>query len=421
METSPLGAARFVLLPPASIGVEAGNPRVHSDEQVSQIVASVRQFGWTNPLLIDECQRLIAGAARLSAAHILGMETVPCIVLTGLSESQRRAYRVADNQLALNATWDEDLLRQVLRDLDGVSFDLPVLGFDDAEIARLLEPETEPLTEDPAPPPEVPVTQLGDVWLLGEHRLICGDSTKSETFEELFASGPRAGAVVTDPPHGAEPVEPPPEWAGLVFTDPPYGMAYDGGQDGRFGMILGDDAKGEDLVNLVAGALQAGAPFVSEGAAWYVCFTWRTWREFAAALARAELAVAACIVWDKQSTGLGFQHYRGQHEFVFYSPGKRWHGGRSESDVWQFSRGNTVDYVHPTQKPVALLERAIRNSTRAGDVVLDMFGGSGSTLIACDRLGRRARLVELDPRYCDAIVRRWEKLTGKTAARGGAL
>ncbi len=407
------------LLPTSTLTVEPGNPRTHSAAQVAQIAASIRQFGWTNPLLVDEHLVLIAGEARLRAAVDLGLHEVPCLEITGLSPTQRHACRVADNRIALNAGWDEDLLRQVIAALESEAFDLEVLGFDDAEIARLLEPDADDGDADEAPaPPAQPVTVLGDVWTLGRHRLVCGDSTKAETLAALMGAGDRASIVVTDPPQGpvAAPLEI--ETAALVFTDPPYGMSYGGGMENRFGMILGDDAKGEDLINLISGALLATAPFVAPESAWYVCFTWRTWLEFAAALKRAELPIAACIVWDKGSAGLGFQHYRPQHEFVFYSPGRRWHGGRAESDVWQFSRGNTVGYVHPTQKPVSLLERAIRNSSRAGDVVIDVFGGSGSTLIACERLQRSARLVELDPRYCDAIVQRWEKLTGRKAARG---
>jgi DNA modification methylase len=235
------------------------------------------------------------------------------------------------------------------------------------------------------------------LWRLGEHRLICGDSTDSATIAHLLDR----------------------DRARLVATDPPYGMSYDGGQAGKFDVILGDDARGEALVDLVAGALTAARPHTRKGAAWYVCLTWRTYSEFARAMARAELPINACIVWDKGSPGLGYQHYRPQHEFVLYSAGDRWHGEHAERDVWSFTRGNTGEYVHPTQKPVALLERMVRNSSRTGDVVLDLFGGSGSTLIACERLDRRARLVELDPRYCDAIVRRWEKITGKTAEREG--
>ncbi len=215
--------------------------------------------------------------------------------------------------------------------------------------------------------------------------------------------------------------------ADLVVTDPPYGMSFGAGKEAgstpkgalvkAHGMILGDDAHGDALVALVSGAIGRAREWSKPAAAVYVCLTWRTYSEFWAALAACGLKVASCIVWDKGSIGLGHQHYRPQHEFVFYCHGEAWYGGKAEGDVWTLSRGHTGDYVHPTQKPVGLLERAIRNSSRAGDLVLDVFGGSGSTLIACERLGRVARLVELDPKYCDAIVRRWEKYTGREAAR----
>src|SRR5581483_6374263 len=221
-----------------------------------------------------------------------------------------------------------------------------------------------------------------------------------------------ADLVVTDPPYGMA-------YAGgraladLVVTDPPYGMSFGAGKEAgstaqgakvkAHGVILGDEIRGEALVALVRDALIAARDFTRPGAALYVCLTWRTQAEFARAIAEAGHRVSACIVWDKGSIGLGFQHYRPQHEFLFYCAGDAWFGGKSESDLWEFSRGATGEYVHPTQKPVALLERALRNSSRMGDVVLDLFGGSGSTLIACERLGRVARVVELDPRYCDAI------------------
>ena len=214
----------------------------------------------------------------------------------------------------------------------------------------------------------------------------------------------------------------------LVFTDPPYGMSYGGGRAAgstpkgarvkAHGEIVGDDKQGEDLVRLIRDALAIAANAKTPDAAVYVCLTWRTYAEFERALSEAGLAVKACIVWDKKSIGLGYADYRPQHEFIFYCVGA-WHGGKAESDVWQMSRGNTSDYVHPTQKPVELIERAIGNSCVHGGAVLDLFGGSGSTLVACEKSGRTAYLVEIDPRYVDVIVRRWEKFTGKTAAMAG--
>ena len=298
------------------------------------------------------------------------------------------------------------------------------IGFDPDELGRLLEPVIDDAVGAPvdidraAEPPAVPVTKPGYVWCLGPHRLICGDSTKPETFQRLFLEPGRARMLLADPPAPAPSAE-------LIVTDPPYGMAYGGGRAAgstekgavvkAHGAILNDELRGDALVSLVRDGLVEAQRFAREGAAVYVCLTWRTYSEFEAAVKAAGLEVAACIVWDKKSIGLGQSHYRPQHEFIFYCRGKLWNGGRDEGDVWEYSRGATGEYVHPTQKPVSLLERAIQNSSVVGDIVLDMFGGSGSTLIACERLKRVARLVELDPKYCDAIVRRWEEFTGLQA------
>lgn len=427
------------------------NPRRHGEDQVARIAASIEAFGFANPVLIDPSGEIIAGEARWLAARRLGRADVPAIVLAHLTPAQRDAYRIADNRLALDATWDDALLASVLQDLQSGGADLAPIGFTDDELATLLEPAAAPddgSADRASPPPADPVTRLGDVWQLGPHRLVCGDSTRRETLERLF--GPeRARLVLTDPPYGMG-YDQRLQAADLVVTDPPYGMAYDGGRaladvvvtDPPYGMgfgagkeagstpkgakvkahgvILGDEVRGEALVELVRDALTRGLEFARPGAAAYVCLTWRTYAEFGRALEAAGLKVAACIVWDKGSIGLGFQHYRPQHEFIFYCRGEAWFGGSAESDVWTFSRGATGEYVHPTQKPVALLERAIRNSSRMGDVVLDLFGGSGSTLIACERTGRIGRLVELDPRYCDAIVGRWEDFTGRSASRAEA-
>jgi DNA modification methylase len=434
--------------PLAALRPSPRNPRRHGDEQIAAIARSIEAYGFNNPLLIEPSGEIIAGEARWQAARRCGLAELPVIVLAHLTPLQREAYRIADNRLALEATWDDALLGAVLRDLRGGDEDLLPIGFSDDELATLLEPQAPPddgSADRAVAPPAEPTTRLGDIWALGRHRLICGDSTKPETLERLFGIE-RARLVVTDPPYGMG-YDQRLHAADLVVTDPPYGMTYAGGRaladmvvtDPPYGMsfgagkkagsspkgakvkahgvILGDEARGEDLVALVRAALAAGFKFSRPGAAAYVFFTWRTYADFERALKNAGLTVAACIVWDKGSIGLGFQHYRPQHEFLFYCRGAAWFGGNAESDVWQLSRGATGEYVHPTQKPVALLERAIRNSSRMGDVVLDLFGGSGSTLIACERTSRIARLVELDPRYCDAIVRRWEQFTKANAVR----
>lgn len=387
----------------------ARNSRTHSEAQVSKIAASIREFGFLNPVIVDGSSGIIAGHGRIMAAQKLGLETVPVIEASHLTDAQRRAYVIADNRLALDAGWDEEMLRVEFAELADMGFDLELTGFGLDEIAAL-EPEqlTEGLTDEDAVPdaPDVPVTVEGDVWLLGNHRLMCGDSTSIDAFEKLVG----------------------PTKADMIFTDPPYGMSYGGGRargehqkfKGRsggikaHGMILNDDLQGDSLTALVRDAIASSIACTKDGAPLYACFTWRTYAEFEAALESLGREIKACIVWDKKSIGLGNAHYRPQHEFIFYCGGQ-WHGDKSQSDVWHMSRGNTGDYVHPTQKPVELVEKALNNSSKSGDMVVDCFGGSGSTLIACEKTARHARLMELDPKYCDVIVKRWQEFTGKEA------
>ena len=388
----------------------ARNSRTHSEEQVAQIAASIREFGFTNPVLVDGEGGIIAGHGRVMAARKLGLAEVPVIVLDHLTPAQRRAYVIADNKLALNAGWDDEMLRVEFADLKADGFDLALTGFSLDEIGAL-EPVrlTEGLTDEDAVPeaPEVPVTVEGDVWLLGNHRLMCGDSTSIDAMERCVGG------------HKAD----------MIFTDPPYGMSYGGGRAAgdhardkktggvkikSHGMIMNDDLQGDSLVALVRDALASSIACTKDGAPLYACFTWRTYAEFERSLEELGREVKACIVWDKKSIGLGNAHYRPQHEFIFYCGGQ-WFGDKSQSDVWYMSRGNTGAYVHPTQKPVELIEKAIINSSKSGDMVVDCFGGSGSTLIACEKLNRHARLMELDPKYCDVIVKRWQEFTGKQA------
>jgi DNA modification methylase len=298
-----------------------------------------------------------------------------------------------------------DMLKAEIEDLQLDDFDLNILGFDDKFLDGLLEPEpTAGLTDEDAVPevPETPKTVLGDVWVLGNHRLMCGDSTSVTAFDQLM-DGTKAD---------------------MIFTDPPYGMSYGGGRAAgstkkgalvkAHGMIINDDLQGNDLIALVRDAIATSSALMKEGGALYACFTWRTYAEFEAGLESCGHKVKACIVWDKKSIGLGNSNYRPQHEFIFYCGGQ-WYGDKSESDVWHMSRGATGKYVHPTQKPVELVERALSNSSKAGDVVIDCFGGSGSTLIACEKNNRHSRLMELDPKYCDVIINRWQEFTGKEA------
>jgi len=384
----------------------ARNSRTHSDAQVAQIAASIREFGFTNPILIDAEGGIIAGHGRTMAARKLGLDEVPCIRLKNLTDAQKKAYIIADNKLALNAGWDDEMLKVELTELKDLDFDLSLIGFDADELANLLEPEqVDGLTDEDDVPeaPETPVTVEGDVWILGNHRLMCGDSTSIDAVEKLMDG----------------------QKADLIFTDPPYGMSYGGGRAAgstkkgalvkAHGMIIGDDLRGKNLIQMIAEALSSAKACAKDGSAFYVCFPWRTYSEFESAMEGVGLDASACIVWDKKSIGLGNSNYRPQHEFIFYVKGGSWYGDKAQSDVWYLSRGATGKYVHPTQKPVELIEKALLNSSKSGDVVHDCFGGSGSTLIAAEKNARYARLMELDPKYCDVIVKRWQEFTGKQA------
>jgi len=381
----------------------ANNARTHNAEQITQIASSIKEFGFNNPILIDKDNGIIAGHGRLEAAKKLNLTEAPTIRLDHLTNAQRKAFMLADNRIAVNSDWDIELLSLELKDLDA-EFDLTMLGFDEKELAALLNPEqVEGLTDEDAVPdvPDEPTTKLGDIYQLGNHRLMCGDSTSITDVDKLCI-----------------------ERADLIFTDPPYGMSYGGGRAAgstkkgalvkAHGMIKNDDLSGDFLIELIRDALATSYAKCKEGAGLYACFTWRTYAEFEKALEESGFTVKNCIVWNKKSIGLGNANYRPQHEFIFYCGGQ-WYGNKSESDVWELSRGATSNYVHPTQKPVELVIRALNNSSKAGDIVIDCFGGSGSTMIAAEKTGRHSRLMELDPKYCDVIVKRWEDFTGKKA------
>ena len=376
----------------------ARNSRTHSDEQIAQIAASIKEFGWTNPILVDGDNGIIAGHGRLSAARKLGHEEVPVIELKDLTETQRKAYIIADNRLALNAGWDNEMLTIELNDLLADGFALDILGFDPKEIDALLEPEVvEGLTdEDEVPPlPEEPKTKLGDIYQLGNHRLMCGDSTSIDAVDKLMDG----------------------QKADMVFTDPPYGVDYDGGHatEKRRTKLENDDK-----TLMYAGALPIAYMASKDGAALYLWFADRFAKDVLTALDECNFQVRTWIIWNKnlaQFGAIGAQ-YKPKHEPCIYAfkKGKApfWNGPNNEVTVWDVKRHSKNEF-HPTQKPVELPVRALENSSKGGDIILDLFGGSGSTMIACEKQNRHARLMELDPKYCDVIVKRWEDFTGKKA------
>jgi DNA modification methylase len=362
----------------------AKNSRTHSEAQVAQIAGSIKEFGFNNPVLVDEDNGIIAGHGRVMAAQKLGLQTVPCIRLAHLSETQRKAYVIADNRLALNAGWDDQMLTLELQELDGEDFDLSLLGFEADELNALLNPikETEGLTDEDAVPdaPEEPKTKPGDIYQLGRHRLMCGDSTSIDAVEKLM---------------GGNQVD-------LIFTDPPYNVAFNG-RSGKHEVIKNDnlsEPEFENFITEVCNTIQLIDP-----KAYYI---WCNW-DFYGAL-QGKLPYKACIVWAKNVFGMG-NGYRHQHEFCLFN-GKIDEVVKNESDLWQIKKD--TNYVHPTQKPVALSVRAFGNHIKLLNV-LDLFGGSGSTLIGAEQTGRTCFVMELDPKYCDVIVKRWEDFTGQKA------
>ena len=379
------------------------NPRTHSDQQVAQIAASIREFGWTNPILVAEDHVIIAGHGRLLAARKLGMKELPVIVLRHLTEAQRRALVIADNQLGLNAGWDEEMLKLELAALQQEDFNIELIGFDDDELARLLADQdaAEGLTDEDAVPdlPEVPITVSGDLWILGSHRVLCGDATESPSVERLLAG----------------------DAADLVFSDPPYNCNYEGYTTKHL-KIENDHMSAEAFGRFLRGAFSSFRAAVKAGASLYVCHSSSWQREFQNALEAAGFEVRCQIIWAKNTFAWGFGRYKFQHEPIFYChvAGQKdpWYGDKSQSTLWVENKP-TANRLHPTMKPVELVERALVNSSKAGDVAMDLFGGSGSTLIGCERKGRKARLMELDARYVDVIVQRWQEYTGKQARLDG--
>lgn len=361
----------------------AKNSRTHSPEQVGQIAASIKEFGFRNPILVDGTG-VIAGHGRLLAAQKLKLDKVPTLDCSDMTPSQKKAYIIADNKIALNAGWDNAMLTIELQDLEDEGFDLTLTGFDDKELDALLNviEVTDGLTDEDAVPdvPEEPKTKLGNVYILGNHRLMCGDSTSIDAVEKLMD-----GNAVD-----------------LIFTDPPYNVGFNG-RSGKHEVIKNDNLSESDFatfISEVCNTIKAIDP-----KAYYI---WCNWNFYG--ILQGKLDYKTCIVWAKNVFGMG-NGYRHQHEFCLFN-GKIDEIIKNESDLWEVKKDH--NYVHPTQKPVALSVRAFGNHIKLLNV-LDLFGGSGSTLIGAEQTGRKAFIMELDPKYCDVIVKRWEDFTGKKA------
>lgn len=417
----------------------AKNSRTHSSDQIEQLAASMREWGWTTPILVDETGGIIAGHGRVLAAQRLGMQEVPVIVAKGWTEAQRRAYVIADNKLALNAGWDEDILASELGELRGLGFNLDLTGFDFGELNALMTaaPPAGKTDDDAIPDaPSKPTTRVGDIWLMDWHRLMCGDSTRSADIRKLM------GTTLAD----------------LWLTDPPYNVDYVGGT--KSALTIPNDKMGDAAFRqFLADAFTAAMGAMKAGAAFYIWHSDSEGFNFRAACKDADLRPRQCLVWKKNSMVLGRQDYQYKHELCLYGwkdgAAHKWYGGRKQTSIRELGDGSpfvqrpdgryevsigtrclivsgdaTVEELvpsmlefdrptrskeHPTMKPVALFEHQILNNTKAKGVVLDSFGGSGTTAIACEKHGRHARLMELEPKYCDVIVQRWQDFTGGSA------
>jgi DNA modification methylase len=384
-------------LPVAALIPYAENARTHSDTQVAQIAASIAEFGFVNPVLVDAAGVLVAGHGRVLGAKRLRMTAVPAIRLQHLTEAQARALRLADNQIALNSGWDEELLAaEIVRIRDEALVDLDVLGFSQVDLDRLLaaaEAGAGDDADDAPPPPATPVSRAGDLWRCGAHRVLCGDAT-------LLADVQRA--------LGAD------RLADMAFLDPPYNVAYEGGT--RAKMTIANDALGQGFLDFLRPAL-TNLLQVTKGAC-YICMSSSEWPTLHRAWQEAGGKWSSTIIWAKNTFALGRADYHQQFEAMLYGwkQGSQhfWCGARDQGNVWHFDKPARND-LHPTMKPVALVERAIRNSSKNRDTVFDPFGGSGTTMIAAERTGRHAVLLEIDPCYVDVIVRRWQEATGDVA------
>jgi len=382
----------------------ARNARTHSESQVAQIAASIVEFGFTNPILAGSDGVIVAGHGRLAAAHKLGIQTVPVVVLDHLTPTQRRALVIADNRIAENADWDDDMLRLELEELKLEDFDLALTGFDADELLGILageETTTEGDTDENGAPevPEIPVSRPGDVWVCGVHRVICGDATDAASYRLLMAG----------------------EKADMVFTDPPYNVDYSNSAKDRIRgtnrPILNDNL-GDGFYDFLLVALTPMLANCRGGI--YVAMSSSELDTLQSAFRAAGGKWSTFIIWAKHTFTLGHADYQRQFEPILYGwpegVKRHWCGDRNQGDVWNIKKPHKND-LHPTMKPVELVERAIRNSSRPGDVVLDAFGGSGTTMIAAEKSGRQARLMELDPKYCDVIVRRWQDYAEGSATR----
>lgn len=379
------------LVPVAKLVPYQNNARTHSKEQINKLRASIREFGFVNPVIIDREFNVIAGHGRIAAAREENITEVPCVFVDHLTEAQKKAYILADNRMALDAGWDENMLRVELEALEEMGYDLGLTGFDEKELASLF-PVEEAKEDDfdvEAELQKPTFTKVGDVWTLGRHRLVCGDSTDPAVYEVLM-DGVKAN---------------------LVITDPPYNVNY----EGSAGKIKNDNMAGEKFYEFLLAAFKNMESVMAPDASIYVFHADTEGLNFRRAFADAGFYLSGCCIWKKQSLVLGRSPYQWQHEPVLYGWKKngkhQWYTGRKETTIWEFDKPKK-NGDHPTMKPIPLLAYPIGNSSMTNAIVLDPFGGSGSTLITCEQTDRICRTIELDEKFCDVIVNRYIEQVG---------
>lgn len=373
----------------------ARNARTHDDKQIAQIAASIKEFGFLSPIIVSGDNTILCGHGRFYAAQKLGLSKVPCIKEEYLTETQKRAYIIADNKLSLNAGWDNEMLAVELSELQGADFDVSLTGFDETEIAELFTDDNDDVKDDDfdveSELEKPPVTKSGDLWLLGNHRLICGDSTKEDTYTRLMDR----------------------KKANLVVTDPPYNVNY----EGSAGKIKNDNLENDKFYQFLLDAFQNTEKAMADDASIYVFHADTEGLNFRKAFADAGFYLSGTCIWKKQSLVLGRSPYQWQHEPVLFGWKKngkhKWYSDRKQTTIWEFDKPKK-NGDHPTMKPVPLISYPIKNSSVANCIVLDPFGGSGSTLIACEQTNRICCTSELDEKYCDVIVKRYIEQVGTT-------
>lgn len=382
------------LVPIEKLVPYVNNARTHSPEQVNKLRASLREFGFINPVIIDRDFGVIAGHGRILAAKEENIKEVPCVFADHLTEAQKKAYIIADNRMAMDAGWDEELLRVEIEVLQAEAFDLSLTGFDEKELSDLFKDDSDVEDDDFDVEQELSepaITKLGDVWTLGRHRLVCGDSTKEETYDTLMQG----------------------QKANLVVTDPPYNVNY----EGTAGKIKNDNMADDKFYQFLLDAFLNMEHFMANDASIYVFHADTEGLNFRKAFSDAGFYLSGCCIWMKPSLVLGRSPYQWQHEPCLYGWKKKgkhqWYSDRKQTTIWSFEK-TKKNTDHPTMKPIPLLAYPIKNSSMSNTLILDPFGGSGSTLIACEQMERSCYTIELDEKYCDVIVKRYIEQVGSS-------